>query len=99
MAQLLDQLNINDHTIRHTIEDLIEVRRKIIERKEKNECGFCSKGNIQRHRYFCEQLTQVSTLLGSLLDHGNTIKEISSTAKSPTITNASPTTLRRTKDR
>jgi hypothetical protein len=85
IAQSLDQLNLNDHSIRHTIEDLLE-------------------GNIQRHRYFCEQLTQISTLLVSLLDHGNTLREIcfnsrSSTTTPTSITNSSSTTIRRLKER
>ncbi|CAF3649602.1 unnamed protein product [Rotaria sp. Silwood1] len=84
ISLLLDQLNINDHSIRNTIEDLIE-------------------GNIQRHRYFCEQLTQISTLLVSLLDHGNTLREICSTSKISTtpisITNLSSTSTRRIKER
>lgn len=29
MAQLLDQMNINDHTIRNTIEDLFEVKKNL----------------------------------------------------------------------
>ncbi|CAF0803844.1 unnamed protein product [Rotaria sordida] len=84
IALLLDQLDINDHSIRNTIDDLIE-------------------GNIQRHRYFCEHLTQISTLLVSLLDHGNTLREICATSKISTtpisITNLSSTTTRRTKER
>jgi len=83
IAQSLDQLNINDHSIRNTIGDLIE-------------------GNIQRHKYFCEHLTQISTLLVSLLDHGNTLREISkiTTTSSPiSITNSSSTTMRRIKER
>jgi hypothetical protein len=87
IAQSLNELNINDNSIRNTIGDLIE-------------------GNIQRHRYFCEQLTQISTLLVNLLDHGNTLREICSTSKitttppTPTsITNSSSTTMRRIKER
>lgn len=98
IAQSLDQLNINDHTVRHTIEDLIEVRDVLPQSTEMIELKLF-QGNIQRHRYFCDHLTQISTLLVSLLDHGNTIKEISSNSKSPTISNSSPTTLRRTKER
>ncbi|UJR30102.1 hypothetical protein I4U23_017643 [Adineta vaga] len=83
ISQLLDQLNINDHSIRNTIGDLLE-------------------SNIQRHRYFCEQLTQISTLLVNLLDHGNTLREICSTSKLPistSITNVSSTPTRRIKER
>ncbi|CAF4237713.1 unnamed protein product, partial [Adineta steineri] len=82
ISQLLNQLDINDHSVRNTIEDLIG-------------------GNIQRHRYFCEQLTQISTLLVNLLDHGNTLREICSTSKltpsSISITNS--TSTRRIKER
>lgn len=64
------------------------------------------KCNIQRHRYFCEHLTQISTLLVSLLDHGNTLQEICSTSKltttpspSNSITNLPSTPTRRIKER
>jgi hypothetical protein len=32
---------------------------------------------MQRHRCFSEQLTQISSILGNLLDHGNTLRDIS----------------------
>ncbi|CAF1091998.1 unnamed protein product [Rotaria magnacalcarata] len=91
IAELLDELNINDHSIRNTIKDLLEC-------------------NIQRHRYFYDQLAQISTILINLLDHGNTLREICSTSRiiaTPIlITNLTPTagatmatTTRKIKDR
>lgn len=65
IALSLDQLNIDDHSIRNAIGDLIE-------------------GNVQRHRYFCEHLSQISSLLSSLLDHGNTLKDICTNVKNST---------------
>jgi hypothetical protein len=35
------------------------------------------EANIQRHRCFCDQLTQISSVLVNLLDHGNTLRDIS----------------------
>ncbi|CAF0891935.1 unnamed protein product [Adineta steineri] len=69
MTQLLD---IDDQSIRTTVEDLIEA-------------------NIQRHRCFCDQLSQISNLLVNLLDHGNTLRDICSMSK--------PSTTKRTKER
>lgn len=46
------------------------------------------QANIQRHRCFSEQLTQISNVLINLLEHGNTIRDLS---KCPT--------NKRTKDR
>jgi len=48
--------------------------------------------NVQRHRNFAEQLTQISSLLLHLLTHENTLKEIQSTSK----TNSICSTTRRT---
>ncbi|CAF3344256.1 unnamed protein product [Rotaria sp. Silwood1] len=50
-----------------------------------------SKANIQRHRCFYEQLTQISNLLVNLLDHGNTLRDICSVSKT--------STTKRTKER
>ncbi|CAF2635971.1 unnamed protein product [Rotaria sp. Silwood2] len=49
------------------------------------------QANIQRQRCFCEQLTQISSLLVNLLDHGNTIRDICSISKT--------STAKRTKER
>jgi len=46
------------------------------------------EANIQRHRCFCEQITQISSILVNLLDHGNTLRDISKNS-----------TTKRTKDR
>lgn len=51
--------------------------------------------NLQRHRSFSEQLTQISSLLVQLMNHGNTLKEISSSNKTTPLSNST----RRTKER
>ncbi|CAF1003570.1 unnamed protein product [Adineta ricciae] len=49
------------------------------------------QANLQRHRCFCEQLTQISNVLVNLLDHGNTLRDICSMSRS--------STTKRTKER
>ncbi|CAF2069878.1 unnamed protein product [Rotaria magnacalcarata] len=49
------------------------------------------QANIQRHRCFCEQLTQISSLLVNLFDHGNTLRDVCSVSKT--------STTKRTKER
>ncbi|CAF1338565.1 unnamed protein product [Rotaria sordida] len=72
LSDMIQLLNIDDESIRTTVEDLIQA-------------------NIQRHRCFCEQLTQISSLLVNLLDHGNTLRDIYSVSKT--------STTKRTKER
>jgi hypothetical protein len=69
LSDITELLDIDDPSIRTTIEDLIEA-------------------NIQRHRCFSDQLTQISSVLANLLDHGNTLRDISKSS-----------TTKRTKDR
>ncbi|UJR16377.1 hypothetical protein I4U23_003280 [Adineta vaga] len=66
LSDITQLLDIEDQSIRRTVEDLIEA-------------------NSQRHRCFCEHLTQISTILVNLLDHGNTLQDICSMSKSSTI--------------
>jgi len=77
-------LNIDDHSIRNAIGDLIEVNIWHFSKELLIYFFFDFKGNVQRHRYFCEHLGQISSLLVSLLDHGNTLKDICTNAKTAT---------------
>jgi hypothetical protein len=38
------------------------------------------EANIQRHRCFSDQLTQISNVLVNLLDHGNILRDVSKTS-------------------
>jgi len=75
LSDITQLLDINDQSIRTTIEDLIEVRN--FRFSGKHFLFFFVKANIQRHRCFTDQLTQISSVLVNLLDHGNTLRDIS----------------------
>ncbi|CAF1316352.1 unnamed protein product [Adineta ricciae] len=105
LTAYLADLTHDEQTTQNNLTDMSQLldQLNISDCSVRNTIGDLIESNVQRHRYFCEHLTQISTLLVNLLDHGNTLREMCSTSKSSisstSVTNVPSTPTRRTKER
>lgn len=88
--QLTTYLSDLTHDEQMTINELTDLTRSldVNDQLTRTTIEDLIQANIQRHRCFSEQLTQISDVLVSLLEHGNTIRDLSKCS-----------TTKRTKDR
>lgn len=92
LTSYIKDLTHDEQTTQNDLSDIVRVL-KIDDQSVKETIEDLLEANIQRHRCFCEQLTQISSLLVNLLDHGNTLKDVCSMSKT------NPPAKQRTKER
>ncbi|CAF3367285.1 unnamed protein product [Rotaria sp. Silwood1] len=90
LTTYLSDLTEDEQMTQHQLSDMLQLLN-IGDESIRTTVEDLMQANIQRHRCFYEQLTQISNLLVNLLDHGNTLRDICSVSKT--------STTKRTKER